>query len=146
MRNCLAPSRHKAAADKEEVGWNEEESLWACMAEGESGGEEGASEKRKMRATKYVLSSAILGLFWSGLFKGVLTNSTSRCDYSPCSCDHYGRLTCDCKEEGEVGSFDESITIFDKIFAWESIFARCSMVETSSWEKSTRLCMKKRAK
>jgi len=74
------------------------------MAEGEKGGEEGASERRKMGATRYVLGSAILGLFWSSLFKGVLTNSTSRCDYPPCSCDHYGRLTCDCKEEGEVGS------------------------------------------
>ncbi|XP_011880986.1 PREDICTED: uncharacterized protein LOC105569264 [Vollenhovia emeryi] len=71
------------------------------MAEGERGGEEGASEKRKMRATRYVLGSAILGLFWSSLLKGVLTNSTSRCDYPPCSCDHYGRLSCDCKEEGE---------------------------------------------
>jgi len=57
-----------------------------------------------MGATKYVLGSAILGLFWSGLFKGALTNSTNRCDYPPCSCDLYGRLTCDCKEEGEVGS------------------------------------------
>lgn len=56
-----------------------------------------------MGATKYVLGSAILGLFWSGLFKGALTNSTNRCDYPPCSCDLYGRLTCDCKEEGEVG-------------------------------------------
>lgn len=74
------------------------------MAEGERGGEEGASERRKMGATRYVLGSAILGLFWSSLLKGVLTNSTSRCDYPPCSCDHYGRLTCDCKEEGEVGS------------------------------------------
>ncbi|KAL0130971.1 hypothetical protein PUN28_002511 [Cardiocondyla obscurior] len=54
-----------------------------------------------MGATRYVLGSAILGLFWSSLLKGVLTNSTSRCDYPPCSCDHYGRLTCDCKEEGE---------------------------------------------
>ncbi|EZA47188.1 hypothetical protein X777_16450 [Ooceraea biroi] len=54
-----------------------------------------------MGATRYVLSSVILGLFWSSLLKGVLTNSTSRCDYPPCSCDHYGRLTCDCKEEGE---------------------------------------------
>lgn len=54
-----------------------------------------------MGAAKYMLGSAILGLFWSSLLKGVLTNSTSRCDYSPCSCDHYGRLTCDCKEEGE---------------------------------------------
>jgi hypothetical protein len=63
----------------------------------------GASEGRKMGVTRYVLSSAILGLFWTGLLKGVLTNSTSRCDYPPCSCDHYGRLTCDCKEEGEVG-------------------------------------------
>ncbi|XP_011639951.1 uncharacterized protein LOC105429005 [Pogonomyrmex barbatus] len=71
------------------------------MAEGERGGEEEASERRKMGATKYVLGSAILGLFWSSLLKGVLTNSTSRCDYPPCSCDHYGRLTCDCKEEGE---------------------------------------------
>ncbi|XP_071634931.1 uncharacterized protein [Temnothorax longispinosus] len=71
------------------------------MAEGERGGEEGASERRKMGATRYVLGSAILGLFWSSLLKGVLTNSTSRCDYPPCSCDHYGRLTCDCKEEGE---------------------------------------------
>jgi len=56
-----------------------------------------------MGVTRYVLSSAILGLFWTGLLKGVLTNSTSRCDYPPCSCDLYGRLTCDCKEEGEVG-------------------------------------------
>ncbi|KAF7413896.1 hypothetical protein HZH68_002385 [Vespula germanica] len=55
-----------------------------------------------MGAAKFVLGSAILGLFWSCLLmKGVLTNSTNRCDYSPCSCDHYGRLTCDCKEEGE---------------------------------------------
>lgn len=74
------------------------------MAEGERGEDEGASESRKMGATRYVLGSAILGLFWSSLLKGVLTNSTSRCDYPPCSCDHYGRLTCDCKEEGEVGS------------------------------------------
>ncbi|KAG7189525.1 hypothetical protein KM043_017216 [Ampulex compressa] len=58
-------------------------------------------EKRKMGAAKFVLGSAILGLFWSSLLKGVLTNSTSRCDYAPCSCDHYGRLTCDCKDEGE---------------------------------------------
>lgn len=71
------------------------------MAEGERGGEEGASEKRKMGATRYVLGSAILGLFWSSLLKGVLTNSTSRCDYPPCSCDQYGRLNCDCKVEGE---------------------------------------------
>ncbi|XP_014476558.1 PREDICTED: uncharacterized protein LOC106745459 [Dinoponera quadriceps] len=71
------------------------------MAGGERGGE-GPSERRKMGATKYVLGSAILGLFWSSLLKGVLTNSsTSRCDYPPCSCDHYGRLTCDCKEDGE---------------------------------------------
>ncbi|KAK2579866.1 hypothetical protein KPH14_007549 [Odynerus spinipes] len=56
-----------------------------------------------MGAAKFVLGSAILGLFWSCcLLKGVLTNSTNRCDYSPCSCDHYGRLTCDCKEEGEA--------------------------------------------
>lgn len=55
-----------------------------------------------MGAAKFVLGSAILGLFWSCcLLKGVLTNSTNRCDYLPCSCDHYGRLTCDCKEEGE---------------------------------------------
>lgn len=75
------------------------------MAEGERSGGEGASERRKMGATRYVLGSAILGLFWSSLLKGVLTNvSTNRCDYPPCSCDHYGRLTCDCKEEGEVGS------------------------------------------
>ncbi|XP_070155760.1 uncharacterized protein [Polyergus mexicanus] len=71
------------------------------MAEGERSGGEGASERRKMGATRYVLGSAILGLFWSSLLKGVLTNSTSRCDYPPCSCDHYGRLTCDCKEERE---------------------------------------------
>ncbi|XP_032681450.1 uncharacterized protein LOC116848930 [Odontomachus brunneus] len=70
------------------------------MAGGETGGE-AVSERRKMGATKYVLGSAILGLFWSSLLKGVLTNSTSRCDYPPCSCDHYGRLNCDCKEEGE---------------------------------------------
>lgn len=75
------------------------------MTAGERGGE-GASERHKMGATKYVLSSAILGLFWSSLLKGVLTNSTSRCDYPPCSCDLYGRLTCDCKEEGEVGSIN----------------------------------------
>ncbi|XP_015182013.1 PREDICTED: uncharacterized protein LOC107069312 [Polistes dominula] len=56
----------------------------------------------KMGTAKFVLGSAILGLFWSCLLmKGVLTNSTNRCDYSPCSCDHYGRLTCDCKEDGE---------------------------------------------
>lgn len=47
------------------------------------------------------MGSAILGLFWSGLFKGALTNSMNRCDYPPCSCDSHGRLTCDCKEEGE---------------------------------------------
>ncbi|KOC63391.1 hypothetical protein WH47_01880 [Habropoda laboriosa] len=55
-----------------------------------------------MGAAKFVLGSAILGLFWSGLFKGALTNSMNRCNYPPCSCDHHGRLTCDCKEEGEV--------------------------------------------
>ncbi|OAD52700.1 hypothetical protein WN48_00403, partial [Eufriesea mexicana] len=55
-----------------------------------------------MGATKFVLGSAILGLFWSGLLKGVLTNSMNRCDYPPCFCDHHGRLTCECKEEGEV--------------------------------------------
>lgn len=54
-----------------------------------------------MGAAKFVLGSVILGLFWSSLLKGVLTNSTSRCDYPPCSCDHYGRLTCSCKDEGE---------------------------------------------
>ncbi|XP_003690792.1 uncharacterized protein LOC100867713 [Apis florea] len=54
-----------------------------------------------MEARRLVLGSAILGLFWSGLFKGALTNSTNRCDYPPCSCDSHGRLTCDCKEEGE---------------------------------------------
>ncbi|CAK9828986.1 hypothetical protein ANTRET_LOCUS6404 [Anthophora retusa] len=54
-----------------------------------------------MGAAKFVLGSAILGLFWSGLFKGALTNSMNRCNYAPCSCDHHGRLTCDCKEEGE---------------------------------------------
>ncbi|PBC30906.1 hypothetical protein APICC_07109 [Apis cerana cerana] len=54
-----------------------------------------------MEARRFVLGSAILGLFWSGLFKGALTNSMNRCDYPPCSCDSHGRLTCDCKEEGE---------------------------------------------
>ncbi|XP_043586062.1 uncharacterized protein LOC122569296 [Bombus pyrosoma] len=54
-----------------------------------------------MGATKFVLGSAILGLFWCGLFKGALTNSMNRCDYPPCFCDPHGRLTCDCKEEGE---------------------------------------------
>lgn len=81
----------------------EESKLSKRMAGGETGGE-AVSERRKMGATKYVLGSAILGLFWSSLLKGVLTNSTSRCDYPPCSCDHYGRLNCDCKEEGEVGT------------------------------------------
>lgn len=51
---------------------------------------------------QFVLGSLILGLFSSSLLKGVLTNSTNRCDYPPCSCDHYGRLTCDCKNDGEV--------------------------------------------
>ncbi|XP_031840553.1 uncharacterized protein LOC116430478 [Nomia melanderi] len=50
---------------------------------------------------EFVLGSLILGLFSSSLLKGVLTNSTNRCDYPPCSCDHYGRLTCDCKNDGE---------------------------------------------
>ncbi|XP_029051962.1 uncharacterized protein LOC114880280 [Osmia bicornis bicornis] len=54
-----------------------------------------------MGATKFLLGSAVLGLLWSCLFKGALTNSTSRCDYPPCYCDHHGRLTCDCKDEGE---------------------------------------------
>lgn len=81
----------------------ERKRLFKRMAEGERRGVEGVSERHKMGATKYVLGSAILGLFWSSLLKGALTNSTSRCDYPPCSCDHYGRLTCDCKEEGEVG-------------------------------------------
>ncbi|CAL7944058.1 unnamed protein product [Xylocopa violacea] len=54
-----------------------------------------------MGAAKFVLGSAILGLFWSSLLKGALTNSTNRCDYPPCFCDHHSRLTCDCKEEGE---------------------------------------------
>lgn len=58
-----------------------------------------------MEARRFVLGSAILGLFWSGLFKGALTNSMNRCDYPPCSCDSHGRLTCDCKEEGEVCSY-----------------------------------------
>lgn len=61
-------------------------------------------ERRKMGATKFLLGSAVLGLLWSCLFKGALTNSTSRCDYPPCYCDHHGRLTCDCKDEGEVCS------------------------------------------
>ncbi|XP_078044249.1 uncharacterized protein LOC144473835 [Augochlora pura] len=50
---------------------------------------------------EFVLGSVILGLFSSSLLKGVLTNSTNRCDYPPCNCDHHGRLTCDCKNEGE---------------------------------------------
>lgn len=54
-----------------------------------------------MGAAKFVLGTAILGLFWSSFLEGVLTNSSSRCDYAPCSCDHYGRLTCDCKDEEE---------------------------------------------
>ncbi|XP_076171387.1 uncharacterized protein LOC143148687 [Ptiloglossa arizonensis] len=54
-----------------------------------------------MGAAKFLLGSAILGLLWSSLLKGALTNSTNRCDYPPCFCDHHGRLTCDCKDEGE---------------------------------------------
>ncbi|XP_076662966.1 uncharacterized protein LOC143366078 [Andrena cerasifolii] len=54
-----------------------------------------------MGAAKFVLGSAILGLFWTGLLKGAQLNSTNRCDYPPCSCDHHSRLTCDCKNEGE---------------------------------------------
>ena len=54
-----------------------------------------------MGAAKFVLGSAILGLFWTGLLKGAQLNSTNRCDYPPCSCDHHNRLTCDCKNEGE---------------------------------------------
>ncbi|KAK1123900.1 hypothetical protein K0M31_006930 [Melipona bicolor] len=56
-----------------------------------------------MGATRLLLGSVVLGLFSSGLlFKGALTDSMNRCDYPPCSCDPHGRLTCDCKEEGEV--------------------------------------------
>ncbi|TGZ54979.1 Uncharacterized protein DBV15_06782 [Temnothorax longispinosus] len=95
------------------------------MAEGERGGEEGASERRKMGATRYVLGSAILGLFWSSLLKGVLTNSTSRCDYPPCSCDHYGRLTCDCKEEGEVAKLNVDINIDIKYCQNKSLTKDC---------------------
>ncbi|XP_076623339.1 uncharacterized protein LOC143342905 [Colletes latitarsis] len=54
-----------------------------------------------MGAAKFLLGSAILGLLWSSLLKGALTNSTNRCDYPPCFCDHHGRLTCECKDEGE---------------------------------------------
>ncbi|XP_012285926.1 uncharacterized protein LOC105702720 [Orussus abietinus] len=42
-----------------------------------------------------------LGLLWAAALEGVLTNSLSRCDAPPCSCDDYGRLTCDCRDEGE---------------------------------------------
>ncbi|XP_054013264.1 uncharacterized protein LOC128895059 [Hylaeus anthracinus] len=54
-----------------------------------------------MGAAKFLLGSAILGLLWSNLLNGALTNSTNRCDYPPCFCDHHGRLTCDCKDDGE---------------------------------------------
>ncbi|XP_066580934.1 uncharacterized protein [Prorops nasuta] len=55
-----------------------------------------------MGAAKFVIASVILGLFWSSFLDGVLSNSTNRCDYPPCSCDHYGRLTCECKDgDGE---------------------------------------------
>lgn len=110
-------------------------------AEGERGGGEGASERRKMGATRYVLGSAILGLFWSSLLKGVLTNSsTSRCDYPPCSCDHYGRLTCDCKDEGEVGSpqarYPRQAFALESIFDWISLSRYREEVEGRARKKS----------
>ncbi|XP_043286741.1 uncharacterized protein [Venturia canescens] len=53
-------------------------------------------------ARRLVLGSAILGLFWSGLPRyGVATaengQSSKACEPAPCTCDDYGRLTCDCK-------------------------------------------------
>ncbi|XP_024947290.1 uncharacterized protein LOC107274257 [Cephus cinctus] len=54
-----------------------------------------------MGATQVVLGSVILGLFWSSFVKGFLMGSTNRCDAPPCYCNHYGWLTCDCRNEGE---------------------------------------------
>lgn len=52
---------------------------------------------------RLVVSSAIIGLLWTSLTKGLLVKaSTSRCDTPPCSCDQFGRLTCLCKDDAEV--------------------------------------------
>ena len=72
-----------------------------------------------MAATRLMLGSAILGLFWTSTSLPRLAlannnnapasssvvdgaNGNGRCNSPPCTCDQYGRLTCDCKDAGEV--------------------------------------------